>query len=294
MPRWPLHRAFILGLCLAAGCVVARLMEWHDQLPAQPAGEDSWLAAAQAAEPQRPATLEDLCQGRLNIVDLTWPLSPENLYWPGPKYQPFSTQTLATLEKDGVLSKAYCTPEHLGTHLDAPNHFEARGASVDELNPTDLFSPGVLIDVTVPAAADADYRLRLEDVLQWEHAHGQIPRGAVVLLYTGWGRHWDHKDRYEGADVMGRLHFPGFSGAAVRFLLAERGIRGVGVDTLSVDYGLSRDFEVHHLLGQAGRYGLENLAHLDKLPPRGFFLAVAPIKLAGGSGGQARVFAILP
>ena len=115
-----------------------------------------------------------------------------------------------------------------------------------------------------------------------------------MLLHTGWGRHWNHKERYQGADVMGRLHFPGFSAAAVRFLLSERDVRGVGVDTLSVDYGLSRDFEVHHLLGAANRYGLENLAHLDELPPRGFYLVVAPIKIETGSGGQARVFAILP
>lgn len=293
MQRSAIHRGILLGLCLAAGCLVAWLLDEHEHSPTELAG-GAWLSKAEAADAPRPATLDDLCQGRLKIVDLGWPINKDNLFWPGPQYHPFDLQTIATLDKDGVLSKAYSTPEHLGTHLDAPNHFEAQGISVDQLQPANLFSPAVLIDVTGPAALDADYRLRLEDLLQWEQAHGRVPPGAVVLLYTGWQRHWGHKERYQGVDVTGRLHFPGYSAAAVKFLLEERGIRGVGLDTLSVDYGLSRDFEVHHLLGKAGRYGLENLAHLDQLPSRGFYLGVAPIKLESGTGGQARVFAILP
>jgi kynurenine formamidase len=281
-------------MCLVAGCVVARLLDVHERTSSCTAIGANVASAAQAAEPDRQATLDQLCQGQLKLLDLTWPLSRESAYWPGPKYKPFELETLATLDKDGVLSKAYCTPEHLGTHLDAPNHFEARGVSVDQLRPEQFFAPGVVIDVSGPASLDADYRLRLEDVQQWEAAHGRIPRGAVVLLHTGWGRHWNHKERYQGSDVMGRLHFPGFSAAPVRFLLAERDIRGIGIDTLSVDYGLSRDFEVHHLIGAAGRYGLENVAHLDELPARGFYLVVAPIKIETGSGGQARIFAIVP
>ncbi len=215
-------------------------------------------------------------------------------FWPGDNYKPFDVQTLATIEKDGVLSKSFYMTEHCGTHLDAPNHFEAKGQPVDQIAPDRLFAPGVLIDVSGPAAGDPDYRLRLEDVKQWEVAHGPIPRGAVVLLNTGWWRHWSTPAHYRGGDVQGQLHFPGFSPAAVRFLLSEREVRGIGIDTLSVDYGMSRDFEVHHMLGQAGRYGLENVAYLDKLPARGFYLVVAPIKLETGSGGPTRIFAILP
>jgi len=282
----------VLGLCLAAGCIVARLLDLQEQIP--PTSVANLTSAARAAEPDRQATLDQLCQGKLKVVDLTWPLNQESAFWPGPKYKPFNLETLATLEKDGVLSKAFCTPEHLGTHLDAPNHFEPGGISVDRLPPEQFFAPGVMIDMSGPASLDADYRLRLEDVKQWELAHGPIPRGTVVLLNTGWGRHWNHKERYQGSDVQGRLHFPGFSAAAVRYLLDERDIRGIGIDTLSVDNGLSRDFAVHHLIGAAGRYGLENVAHLNELPPRGFYLIVAPIKIETGSGGPTRIFAIVP
>jgi kynurenine formamidase len=193
-----------------------------------------------------------------------------------------------------VLSKAFSSPEHLGTHLDAPNHFEPNRPSVDEIPPGQLFAHGVLMDVSGPASADADYLLSLEDVHHFESEYGRIPDGAVVLAYTGWSKFWDNQTRYSNRDVMGKLHFPGFSSAAVDFLINERHVRGIGLDTMSVDHGLSRDFPVHHLLGKADCYGLENLARLDQLPPTGFYLIVAPMKIETGSGGPARVFAVVP
>jgi kynurenine formamidase len=184
-------------------------------------------------------------------------------------------------------------PEHMGTHLDAPNHFEAGQPSVDRLKPADLFAPGVVIDISGQAAADADYALRLADVEAFEKQHGPIPQRAVVLLYTGWGRHFFNSDRYRNQDVMGRMHFPGFSPEAVKFLIDERDIRGIGIDTLSIDPGRSRDNPVHHLMGKNQRYGLENLAGLDELPPVGFYLVIAPIKIETGTGGPTRVFAVM-
>jgi kynurenine formamidase len=237
-------------------------------------------------------TLDALAAGKARIFDLAWPLNSKNAYWPGDNYKPFELETIATLERDGVLSKAFCTPEHLGTHLDAPNHFERHGVPVDQIQPSQLMGPGVVIDVSAAASADADYLVTVADVERFESQHGRILSGAIVLVNTGWGRFWDSHDRYQGKDVMGRLHFPGFSPEAARFLVDERQARGIGLDTMSVDPGLSRDFPVHHILGKAGRFGLENLARLETLPPRGFLLIVAPIKIEGGSGGPTRVFAI--
>ncbi len=241
---------------------------------------------------ERPATLDDLAAGRLTIVDLSWPLSAGGVYWPGENYKPFELHTIATLERDGVLSKAFASPEHLGTHLDAPNHFERDRPSVDQLEPTQLFGPGVVIDVEPACSSDADYRLSLDDVKHFEEEHGPIPAGAIVLVRTGWGKFWPNATRYRNQDVMGRMHFPGISAEAATFLVDERKVRGLGIDTLSVDHGLSRDFPVHHVLGKAGRWGLENLARLEKLPAGGFTLFVAPMKIETGSGGPARVFAI--
>src|SRR5262249_47098071 len=148
-------------------------------------------------------------------------------------YQPFKLTTIATLEKNGVLSKSLSFPEHLGTHLDAPNHFEKKQPSVDELTPAQLMAPGVVIDVAPLAEQDADFRLRVEDIERWESEHGKIPETAVVLLRTGWGRHWSNFDRYKNQDVHGKMHFPGYTAEAAKFLVFSRNVRGLGIDTLS-------------------------------------------------------------
>jgi len=240
-----------------------------------------------------PLTLDQLVAGELKIVDLGWSLNDKNPYWPADDYEPFRLKTIATIEKNGVLSKAFFCPEHLGTHLDAPNHFEKNQPAVDQIEPARLLAHGVVIDVTMQSGADADYRLTKADIDAWEKVNGRIPEGAVVLLYTGWGRHWNNYPRYKNQDATGKMHFPGYSAEAATFLVKERQAKGLGIDTLSIDYGLSRDFVVHHIVNSAGRYGLENVAHLDGLPPRGFYVFAAPIKIETGSGGPARIFAVL-
>lgn len=255
------------------------------------------LAAPRSADDSNsgPAKrLEQLVSGEMRIVDLTYALNRDNPYWPGEIYKPFELKTIATLEKDGVLSKSISMPEHLGTHIDAPNHFEKNQPAVDQIPPTQLFGPGVMIDVSARVEQDADYQLRLRDLEAWEKQHGRIAEGSIVLLRTGWSRFWKNYARYKNQDVRGRLHFPGFSAEAARFLVTKRKIRGLGIDTLSIDHGLSKDFAVHHIVNGAGKFGLENVANLDKLPPRGFFLIVAPLKIETGSGGPTRIFALVP
>jgi kynurenine formamidase len=247
-------------------------------------------APDEAPSPKLP-TLGDLASGKLQLLDLGWPLNPQAEFWPADNYKPFELHTIATLQKDGVLSKAFSSPEHLGTHLDAPNHFEVERPSVDQIPPLDLFAPGVVIDLSPQASGDADYLLSVADVEAFESEHERIPDGAVVLAYTGWSRFWTEPARYQGKDVMNGLHFPGYSAEAAIFLINERHVRGLGIDTLSVDHGPSRDFPVHHLLGKASRYGIENLTQLEKLPPTGFYVFIAPMKIETGSGGPVRVFA---
>ena len=246
-----------------------------------------------ADPPGSDVALADVVSGAAQILDLTYTLNDRSPYWPGENYQPFELKTIATLEKDGVLSKTLTLPEHLGTHIDAPNHFEANQPAVHQIKAEDLFAPGVVVDVSVQSEQDADYGLSLEDVRQWETEHGEIPEGAVVLVHTGWGRFWTNYDRYKNQDVRGTLHFPGVSAEAATFLVEQRKIKGMGIDTLSIDSGVSKDFAVHHVLNGAGRYALENVANLGELPARGFFLIIAPIKVEDGTGGPTRIFAIL-
>ena len=226
------------------------------------------------------------------IVDLGHALGPDNPPWPGDVH-PFEVLPNASIEKDGYFTRKFASLEHFGTHLDAPAHFAKGGWTVEQIPVERLFGPAVLLDALNESAGDADYRLGAEKVAQWEAKHGRIPRSAIVLMRTGWSARWPDTARYRNTDNAGTMHFPGFSVEAVK-LLIERGAAGLCIDTLSVDFGASKDFAVHHLSHGAGLYHVENLADLSAVPEAGATVLVAPIKLEGGSGAPARVFALLP
>lgn len=250
-------------------------------------GQDS------AASP--PATwgnLAGISTGRTRVVDMTYTLNGKLPAWPGDD-KTFETQVVATYEKDGYFARSFWTLEHYSTHLDAPVHFAPGKATLDQIPVTHFFGPAEVIDVREEAARDPDYRLTVARVKKWEAAHGRIPAGAIVLLRTGWASRWPDQTRYRNQDAQGAMHFPGFGAESAKLLVA-RGAVGLGIDTLSIDYGASKNFEVHHVDLPAGLYNLENLANLDQLPETGAFLIAAPIKIEGGSGGPCRVFAILP
>lgn len=226
------------------------------------------------------------------IVDLSYAIREDSPAWPGDA-RPFEARINARAEEAGYFSRSFCMLEHFGTHLDAPIHFAPGTMPVDAIPVEQLFGPAVVLDIQAEVADNPDYRLTPEDVLNWEKRHGRIPPGAIVLARTGWAARWPDERRYRNQDATGVMHFPGFSVEAVRLLL-DRQPGGLGIDTFSVDYGPSTDFPVHRLSHGAGLYHLENLADLSVLPETGAALVVAPIKLAGGSGGPTRVFALLP
>ncbi len=238
--------------------------------------------------------LEKILSGRGRIVDLTHRLSSKIPYWPGGQYRPFEFTALATLPRDGVYSGFFAMPEHMGTHVDAPNHFVEGQPSVDEIRPDQLICRAVVLDVRDRVRQNPDYQLTVSDIRRWEQTHGRIPRRALVFLHTGWGTRWESPKDYLNRDAQGVMHFPGFSPEAAEFLVKERQILGLGIDTLSVDYGPSKDFPVHHITHGAGKYHLENVANLDRLPARGAAVVVGVLPIEGGSGGPARVLALLP
>jgi kynurenine formamidase len=181
--------------------------------------------------------------------------------------------------------------EHIGTHVDAPGHFTPGGRLSPELRPSELITPAVVIDIADRAAQDPDTVVTVDDLRAFERRHGRIPHDAAVLMYSGWGAKVGDPDAYRGTDAAGTLHFPGFGAEACEWLLRRRHIRSLGVDTLSIDPGTSTTFETHLILTGADRYGLENLANLDRIPKRGATIMVGLIPYEEGSGGQARIFA---
>jgi kynurenine formamidase len=242
------------------------------------------------------AAAQTLCEpvpsGMRRVVDLSYAINDKLVAWPGDA-RVFEAKVNGTVEKDGYFTRSFWMLEHYGTHLDAPAHFPPGKATVEKIPADKLFGPAVVIDVQAESAKDADYRLTTERVASWEKQHGRIPEHAIVLLRTGWASRWPDAAKYRNQDAQGKMHFPGYSAEAAK-LLMERHVNALGCDTLSIDYGASGDFPVHHLVLGAELYQLENLANLGELPESGAFLIVAPIKLEGGSGGAARVFALLP
>jgi kynurenine formamidase len=239
----------------------------------------------------------DLSTARL--VDLTHTYDASTVYWPTATAR-FELDTLSWGPSAGgyfYSAFALSTPEHGGTHLDAPIHFSDGGQRADQVPLDRLIAPAVVIDIRDRAAADPDYLLTPEDVRAWETAHGQIPEGSVVLLYTGWSSRWPDAASYLGDDTPGdasNLHFPSFGEASARLLVEERAIAALGADVASIDYGQSTDFLVHRLAMARNVPGFENLMNLDRMPATGAWIIALPMKIGGGSGGPLRAVAAIP
>jgi kynurenine formamidase len=226
---------------------------------------------------------------RHGLRDLTHPLTTSfPAFVPG---EEAVRRTVVTIEANGYYMQEWRIIEHIGTHVDAPGHFTPGGRLAPELRLSELITPAVVIDIADRAARDPDTVVTIADLRSFERRHGRIPRGAAVLMHSGWAAKVGDPDAYRGADAAGTLHFPGFDPDACEWLLRRRGIRSLGVDTLSIDPGNSTTFETHLILTGADRYGLENLANLDRIPRRGATIVVGLIPYQEGSGGQARIFA---
>jgi len=183
--------------------------------------------------------------------------------------------------------------EHFVTRLDAPAGI-ARGLwTIDQIPSERLLAPLVVLDATAEATANPDYQVSLDDIAKWEQVNGSIPLDSVVMVRTGWDARWNSARDYRNADAGGVMHFPGYSAEAAKFLVEARNAMGIGIDTLSIDYGPSRDFPVHRYTLAHSLYQLENVANLDHAPARGGIVIVAPEKLEGSSDAPVRIFALV-
>ena len=233
------------------------------------------------------------------IIDLTHPFDGRTIYWPTEKGFVLQKGPAGYTERGYYYAaNRFDAPEHGGTHIDAPIHFFETGQTVDQIPLSRLVGDAVCVDVSRKCVSDRDYQVTVEDLRDWEQAHQVTLEDKIVLVRTGYARHWSQRAAYLGTEATGRaavsqLHFPGLDPAAATWLATRRRIKAVGIDTASIDHGPSRDFASHVNLFRHDVPALENLAALDKLPPAGFRIAALPMPIAGGSGAPCRVVAMI-
>ena len=225
------------------------------------------------------------------VIDLTHRLSPGFPVYPG--YTPFSATVTSTIDGIGSLSRQVTMEEHVGTHVDAPAHFITGSDDVSAIPPERLVAPLAILDISVRVKDDDDATVSVDDVLAWEEEHGVLPVGAFIAMRSGWDSRAGDAAAFLNIGDDGLLHFPAWSPAAAAFLVEERDIVGVGVDTISMDNTTSPTFESHVILLGGGLYGVENLAGLGDVPVAGATIVVGAPRFAGGSGGPARVLALI-
>ncbi len=224
-------------------------------------------------------------------IDLTHVLHNDMAFWPGGV--PFKKETLVTYENGGYLLHKFEMGENTGTHVDAPAHFIKGKLTIDQLTLSQLVLPTVVIDITSKSATNPDYQLSQQDILDWENKYGTIPADCLVILNTGWHAKFNSPKQYVNMDESKVMHFPGFSAEAAS-LLVERHVAGIGIDTLSIDYGPSPDFSAHKVMLNANNLQIENLANLDELPATGATTVIGVLPVKGGSQAQARVISFVP
>jgi kynurenine formamidase len=246
------------------------------------------VGAAAAGVAGAPTPLRAEAHGT-SVVDMTHTLSADfPTYFGEPQ---FAAEQVFNFADNGFNLFNLTINEHTGTHIDAPLHFSADGTSVDEIPVSDLVAPLCVVDIAARAAEDADAQVTPDDLQGWIDANGDIPDGACVAMHSGWAAKVG-SDAFRGFDGTAQ-HYPGFHVEAVQMLMEMTGARSIAVDTLSLDHGISADFATHYAWLPSGRFGIENIAGLDMVPAAGATLIIGAPKHAGGSGGPARIFAMV-
>jgi kynurenine formamidase len=247
------------------------------------------------------ATLAALFSGAgAEWVDMTYNYDESAIFWP--TAQPFELEVVSAGMAEGgyyYAANNFCMAEHGGTHLDAPVHFSEGRHTAEQIPIARLIGPAIVVDVSAAAAADADYQVGVSDLEAWEAEHGRIPDGSILLLHTGWGTRWPDRESYlgtslSGPDAVPELHFPALHPEAAAWLVENRQIDALGIDTPSIDYGQSTLFESHRVLYAENIPAFENVARLDRLPATGAYVIALPMKIAGGSGGPLRIVGVIP
>lgn len=227
---------------------------------------------------------------RGQFIDLTQIFDENSPLWPG--CTPLHRSKKVDYDTS-CLVYDYQYTAGIGTHIDAPLHFIKNARAIHDYEIEELIAPACVIDVCEQSLENPDYLISRDDILKWEKQHGVIEEKNIVLTRTGWSQFWSDPAKYQNKDAEGKMHFPGYSAEAAK-LLVDRKVKGVGIDTLSLDSGLAKNFPAHHVFLGADLFLIENLNNLDRLPAKESMVFCLPIKIRGGAEAPARIFAWIP
>jgi kynurenine formamidase len=226
------------------------------------------------------------------MVDLTHSFGPDSPVWSGfgqakmtPMVDP-KTKEPYTIAKDGFRSTYYEMVGQYGTHVDPPAHFADDGITMDKIPLKEMILPLVVLDSTPLLAKDPNHAFSVDDLRAWERRHGRVRKGAFAALRTDMSKDWDNPEKFK------RSPFPAWSLETVKFLVEERGVTAIGHESLDTDVTDKMDSETYIL--RKGRFQIEVMANLDKVPATGALMVVTWPKVKDGLGFPARAFAILP
>ena len=230
-------------------------------------------------------------------IDLSYSFDESTIYWP--TAEGFQLDTAFEGETEGGYYYSafnFKSAEHGGTHLDAPIHFSKGKKATDQLSLDQLTGNAIVVDVSENALKNRDYLVSINDLKNWEAKNGILPDDVIVFIRTGYGKFWPDPEKYmgtaeRGESAVAKLHFPGISPEAAEWLVSERSIKAIGLDTPSIDFGQSTEFKTHRILFEENIPAFENVANLDKLPESGIYVVALPMKITGGSGGPVRIIA---
>jgi len=233
-------------------------------------------------------------------IDLTHSFDEKTIYWPTENRFVHEKEFFGQNDKGFFYSSyRFCGAEHGGTHIDAPIHFNEQGQTLDQIPLERLIGPGVVVDVSAESKINRDYLISIDDLTRWEQKHKQSLNNMIILLKTGYAKFWPEPLDYLGTNKKGpkgvqELHFPGLDGKAALWLVDNRTIRAIGIDTASIDYGQTTSYDSHRILSAHNIPIFENIADLDHLPYFGFEIFALPMKIKNGSGGPLRIIALVP
>lgn len=270
----------------------------HDRVQSQPKfSRRNFLRAAGITSAGFAVASSGLLKPRLafaqevsEVIDLTHVLTPTVPTFTND--QP-TVETVVTVENDGYYIQRWSFNEHSGTHMDGPAHFSTSGDTIDNVPVSMFVGPAVVVDISAKVAENADAAVSADDLMAWEAENGEIPAGAIVFMYSGWESRWNDTAAFQNTGEDGLFHFPAFGIDAIEFMLAERNVNGIGVDTMSLDIGSSATFDVHVTWLGAGKFGVENVANLQSIMGKQAMVVVGIPRFQAGSGGPCRVMAMV-